>query len=54
MLRASQIRALAGAIDTQRGNTVFNWVIPVALVLWAVKQSGAAGEADAAPVQKVA
>lgn len=42
---------VAGAIDTQRGNTIFNWVIPVALIVWAAKRtekvSSAAGdEAD--------
>jgi hypothetical protein len=30
---------LAGAIDTQRANTLFNWVIPVALIVWAVKRT---------------
>ena len=42
---------LAGALDTQRANTFFNWVIPIALIVWAVKRtekvSAAAGdEAD--------
>jgi hypothetical protein len=30
-------RVIAGAIDTHRANLIFNWAIPVALVLWAVK-----------------
>jgi hypothetical protein len=30
---------LAGLIDTQRANTFFNWVIPIALVVWAVKRT---------------
>jgi hypothetical protein len=42
---------LAGAIDTQRADTFLNWVIPIALIVWAVKRterlSAAAGdEAD--------
>lgn len=30
---------VAGAIDTRRSNTIFNWVIPVALVVWASKRT---------------
>ena len=45
---------IAGAIDTQRGNIIFNWAIPLALVLWAIKRSSAAGDSDTTPVQKVA
>lgn len=45
---------IAGAIDTQRGNLIFNWAIPIALVMWAVKHSSSAGNAESAPVQKVA
>jgi hypothetical protein len=30
---------VAGAIDTRRANTIFNWVIPVALVVWASKRT---------------
>jgi hypothetical protein len=30
---------LAGTIDTHRANTIFNWVIPVALVFWAIKRT---------------
>jgi hypothetical protein len=37
---------IAGAIDTRRGNIIFNWAIPLALVLWAVKQSSVSGESD--------
>ena len=33
---------IAGSIDTTRSNLVFNWVVPVLLVLWAVKRSSAA------------
>ncbi len=32
---------IAGAIDTRRANTIFNWVIPVLLVVWAVKRTAA-------------
>jgi hypothetical protein len=45
---------IAGAIDTQRGNIIFNWAIPLALVLWAIKRSSAAGDSDTTPVQRVA
>jgi hypothetical protein len=32
---------LAGAIDTHRANTIFNWVIPVVLVTWAAQRTAA-------------
>lgn len=32
---------IAGAIDTHRANTVFNWVVPVLLVVWAAKRTTA-------------
>jgi MFS family permease len=35
----------AGAIDTRRGNTIFNWVIPIILIIWAVKRTGELSEA---------
>ena len=28
---------IAGAIDTRRAETIFNWVIPIALVVLAVR-----------------
>jgi hypothetical protein len=41
---------LAGAIDTHRAFTIFNWVIPIGLVVFAVKRtarlSAAAGESE--------
>jgi uncharacterized membrane protein len=41
---------LAGAIDTHRAFTIFNWVIPIALVVFAVKRttrlSAGASEAE--------
>ena len=41
----------AGSIDTTRSNLIFNWVLPVMLVLWAVKRSSAVTtEAPATPV----
>ncbi len=40
---------IAGAVDTHRANLIFNWAIPIALIVWAVKRtasvSQAAGEA---------
>jgi hypothetical protein len=32
---------IAGAVDKRPTNIIFNWVIPIALVLWGVKQSTA-------------
>ena len=32
---------IAGTIDTHRANVIFNWVIPVVLVMWAVKRTAA-------------
>ena len=36
---------VAGAIDTRRGNTIFNWVIPIVLIIWAVKRTGEVSDA---------
>jgi hypothetical protein len=33
---------IAGSLDTTRSNLIFDWVLPVLLVLWAVKRSSAA------------
>lgn len=30
---------IAGALDTHRANLIFNWAIPIALVIWAAKQT---------------
>jgi hypothetical protein len=30
---------IAGALDTHRANLIFNWAIPIALVVWAVKRT---------------
>jgi hypothetical protein len=32
---------IAGAIDTHRANTIFNWVIPIVLIVWAAKRTAA-------------
>jgi hypothetical protein len=45
---------IAGALDTRAGNIVFNWAIPLGLVVWGIKRSSAAGEANASTVQKAA
>ena len=34
----------AGVIDTHRANTIFNWVIPIGLIVLAAKRTEAAGE----------
>ncbi|MBV8988379.1 MAG: hypothetical protein JO372_07435 [Solirubrobacterales bacterium] len=38
---------IAGAIDTRRGNTIFNWVVPVILIVWAVKRTGEVSASEA-------
>jgi uncharacterized membrane protein len=40
---------IAGSLDTTRSNLIFNWVIPVALVMWAIKRSTVPAEAAATP-----
>jgi len=40
---------IAGAIDTTRGNLIFNWVIPVALVVYGAKRTTAASQEAAQP-----
>jgi hypothetical protein len=40
---------LAGALDRPGTNILFNWVIPILLVTWGIKQASAAGENPAAP-----
>ncbi len=37
---------LAGAIDTRRANTIFNWVIPIILIVWAVKRTSDVSQAE--------
>lgn len=36
---------IAAQIDTHRGNTIFNWVIPVVLIVWAAKRTARVSEA---------
>ena len=38
---------LAGALDRTGTNILFNWVVPILLVMWGAKQSTGAGD-DAA------
>ena len=38
---------IAGAIDTRRANTIFNWVVPVVLVVWAAKRTAAVSDSAA-------
>lgn len=40
---------LAGALDRPGTNILFNWVVPIALVTWAIKRSSAAGDDSTAP-----
>lgn len=41
---------IAATIDTHRANTIFNWVVPVVLIVWAAKRTSAlsSGEREAA------
>ena len=32
---------IAGALDTHRANLIFNWAIPIVLVIWAAKRTAA-------------
>ena len=32
---------IAGVIDTHRANMIFNWVIPIVLIVWAAKRTAA-------------
>jgi hypothetical protein len=38
---------VAGVIDTRRGNTIFNWVVPILLVVWAIKRTERISAEDA-------
>jgi hypothetical protein len=45
---------IAATLDTHRANTVFNWVVPIALIFWAAKRTervsaAASDAAEAAP-----
>src|SRR5262249_27231616 len=37
---------IAGAIDTHRANLIFNWVVPVLLIVWAAKRTAAVSDAQ--------
>jgi hypothetical protein len=43
---------IAGTLDTKLGNIVFNWVVPLALVVWGIKRSSGSGESRASTVQQ--
>jgi hypothetical protein len=43
---------IAGAIDTRRANTIFNWVIPIILVVWAAKRTAAVSDGEQAEVAR--
>jgi hypothetical protein len=40
---------VAGIIDTRRGNTIFNWVIPIAMIVYAVKRTDRVTSAEDDP-----
>jgi hypothetical protein len=37
---------IAGAVDTWRANTIFNWVIPILLVVWTAKRTAAVSDGE--------
>jgi hypothetical protein len=37
---------IAGAVDTRQANLVFNWAIPIILIVWAAKRTGAVSGAE--------
>ncbi len=37
---------IAGALDTRRANTIFNWVIPIVLLVWAAKRTTAVSDGE--------
>jgi hypothetical protein len=39
---------MAGELDTRRANTIFNWVLPVVLIVWAAKRTAAATDTSEA------
>ena len=44
---------IAGALDTHRANLVFNWAIPIVLLIWAAKRTTRASDSadsDRAPI----
>jgi hypothetical protein len=43
---------IAGAVDTRRANTIFNWVIPIVLVMWAAKRTAAMSDGEHAEVAR--
>jgi hypothetical protein len=40
---------IGGIIDRRGTNIIFNWVIPIALILWGIRKSSP-GQHDSAPV----
>jgi hypothetical protein len=51
--RAVPCHMIAGYVDTRRSNTIFNWVIPIALVVLAIKRTGAVADAGRDPQEPV-
>jgi hypothetical protein len=39
---------IAGAVDTRPANTIFNWVIPIILIMWAAKRTTAVTDSEVA------
>jgi hypothetical protein len=43
---------IAGAVDTRRANTIFNWVIPIILIVWAAKRTATVSDGQQAEVAR--
>jgi hypothetical protein len=43
---------IAGALDTRRANTIFNWVIPIILIVWAAKRTAAVSDSERAEMAR--
>jgi hypothetical protein len=43
---------IAGAVDTHRANTIFNWVIPIVLIVLAAKRTAAVSDGEQAEVAR--
>jgi hypothetical protein len=43
------LHVIAGSLDTRQGNLLFNWLLPIMLVVWAAKRTSAASAGTPTP-----
>ncbi|MBV9002920.1 MAG: hypothetical protein JO304_27945 [Solirubrobacterales bacterium] len=43
---------IAGALDTHRANLIFNWAIPIVLVMWAAKRTARVSESASSTTEQ--